>query len=438
MTNRALLVTLGLAAIGAALGATPLAAQSLYGCTGIETRSSYASVEGDGGVFYRIDPDLRMHHPFADETADQLAELSQALASLGTTLIYVPVPTKALAMPDQLTQRTRDYGFDAALATTTFEQGLQKLQVRSVVTADIRRALRAPMTEPPSFFQADYRLTTDGTRRAARAIADAMALTPVYIDLPKGRFDTRPAGFVTLPSDMRTALQRHCLSELPLVETETFGSTQLQAITGGSDTIFGTGSGNGSVALLGTEVTGETAVNLAGFLAEFSGLNVFQYSVTGGGAYAAISAYLTSQQFQDTRPAFLVWTNPVENNLAQFGDQPMRELIAAAGANCRVPLRLLTAGDQTRVTADLTVLDPSQAYTLFVDADGAEATEARFDFLGGSGLIRSKSVFRHNDQVKTGRFFMPLTGLWSEGAQTVEIALDVPFGAGPRVTACFD
>ena len=422
----------------AAICAAPVAAQSVYGCSDLEGRHSYASIEGDGGVFYRINPDLRMHHAFSDETVAQLAELSEALASLGTTLIYVPVPTKALAMPDQLTQRSRDFGFDPGLATTTYEDGLRRLREATVQTADIRRALRAAASEPLSFFQADYRMTSAGGRRAAQAIADAMAQTPTYLDLQKGRFDTRASGFVTLPSDMRAALQRHCLMELPLVETETYASTRLQVAASDDNTLFGSGSGGSTVALLGTEVTGEEAANLSGFLSEFSGLSVFQYTVTGGGAFAAMSSYLTSQQFQDNRPAYLVWVNPVENNLAEFGDQPMRELIAAAGANCRVPLRLLTSGDQTRVTADLTVLDPSQAYTLFIDADGAQASEARFDFLGGSGLIRSKSVVRHKDQVTTGRFFMPLSGLWSEGAQTVEIVLDAPFGGTPRVTACFD
>jgi len=52
--------------------------------------------------------------------------------------------------------------------------------------------------------------------------------------------------------------------------------------------------------------------------------------------------------------------------------------------------------------------------------------------------VRTKFIHRHPDQVKTGRFYMPLSGLWPEGVQTADIVLDVPYGADPRVTACFD
>jgi alginate biosynthesis protein AlgX len=52
--------------------------------------------------------------------------------------------------------------------------------------------------------------------------------------------------------------------------------------------------------------------------------------------------------------------------------------------------------------------------------------------------MRAKSVYRHPDQVKTGRFYMPMSGLWPEGAQAVDIVLDVPFAGSARVTACFD
>jgi len=163
-----------------------------------------------------------------------------------------------------------------------------------------------------------------------------------------------------------------------------------------------------------------------------------QYSVDGGGAFAAISSYLTSREFLDQRPAYLVWVNPIDNNLAQYGDQPLRELRAAAGANCRVPLTLLPSRQPNTVIADLSALDPSQSYTLFVDADGSPAGEARFDFLSGTGLVRSKYILRQEAQLRSGQFYMPLSGLWAEGARSVDIVLDAPFGNNTRVSACFD
>jgi hypothetical protein len=113
-------------------------------------------------------------------------------------------------------------------------------------------------------------------------------------------------------------------------------------------------------------------------------------------------------------------------------------LIAAAGANCSVSLPLATGFEANAISADLRSLAPGQSYTLFVDADGAPAAEARFDFTGADGLVTTRSISRVPTQVPTGRFFMSLAGMGQSAAQTVRIALDVPFGINARVAACFD
>ena len=86
---------------------------------------------------------------------------------------------------------------------------------------------------------------------------------------------------------------------------------------------------------------------------------------------------------------------------------------------------------------DLSQLDAGQSYTLLVEADSTVASAARFDFTTGSQIV-SKTVYRSKDQVKTGRFYMPMSGLPPEGARTVDVHLDAALGANPRVTACFN
>jgi alginate biosynthesis protein AlgX len=419
--------------------APPAMAQSIYGCTGLDDTNGLPAVEGDNGVFYRVDPDLRMFNAVSDESVARLAVLSQALASLGTTLVYVPLPSKGLAMPDQLPQAARDYGFDVVLATTVYEDILKRLRDAGVVTADVRRALRAGADTPPSIFPTDYRLTAAGAERAATAIAAAMATTPGFKDLQKGRFASSVAGKETLPSDMRAALQRHCQITLPELLVDTFATTRLQGqAVAGDSTLLGSTTNSARVAVVGTEHVGAASSNFPGALSAASGLDVQQYTVMGGGSFAAISSYLTSRAFQDQRPAYLIWVNPVEDNLAQFGDQPMRELTAAAGGNCRVPLPTGPGGLVNSVTADLTALDTTQSYTLFVDAEGTQAATARFDFQSATGLVRTRTVHRNPGQVTTGRFYMPMSGLWPEGALSVTITLDAPVTNAARVTACFD
>ena len=416
--------------------ATPVAAQSTYSCNGLDAQQKFAAVEGTDGVFYRVTPDLHMFNPFSEVTADRVDALSQALAAQGTTLIFVALPTKSLAMPDQLPQAARDYGFDSSLATTVYLEQIKKLQERGVAVVDARLALRAADTDTPSFFPTDYRLTAAGADRQAQAIAAVIAATPDFAALPKGRFEVTPAGTVILESAMRSALQRRCLLPLPLAQTDTFSSGKLQgSAADGGNTIFG--GNTARVAVVGTEIDGDPVANLSGFIAKYTSLDTVHYAVTGGGGFDAITSYLTSAAFQQGRPAYLVWSVPIQDSLANFGDQPFAELTAAAGDTCRVPLPVMANPGGNSIVADLSQLDPGESYTLLVDTDSTAVSAARFDFATGAQVV-SKAVYRSQAQVKTGRFFMPMSDLPPEGARTVEVQLDAALGGNPSVTACFN
>ncbi|RVT85739.1 hypothetical protein DXV76_08300 [Rhodobacteraceae bacterium CCMM004] len=425
------------AAALAAWAAGPAAAQSVYGCADLAGQHHTPAIEGREGTFFRIAPDLHMHHPFSDPTILKLAELSQALALQGTTLVYMPVPTKALAMPGHLPGVAVDFGYDADLAATVYTEGLRKLREAGVVAVDARRAMLEASAADPAFFKADYRWTARGAQLAALAVAHALRDEPSFADLPKGAFSTTPMQPATLDSPTRQRLQQRCQLTLPPVETMTFATSKVQAaqlVRGTS--IFSVQARLPLMAVVGTEFTGEEATNFPGFLSEATGLDVVRYAVPGGGAFGAISSYLTSAAFQEQRPAILVWENPIWHSLARFGDQPMAELIAAAGNTCRVPLRLQASPAPDTVRADLSGLDPALDYTIYVDS-GAEARAARFTFANADGATRTRVIERSDGQVATGRFYMPTTGLWDAGAVRLDIAFDTSVGVTPRVTACF-
>ncbi|QBF30869.1 hypothetical protein [Thalassococcus sp. S3] len=432
------LAGLVIAAAFGAFSAPDAHAQSAFGCSQLSSRAHLPVVEGTGGVFFRVQPDLQMFHGLSDQSVAQVSALSAALKELGTTLIYLPVPTKSLAMPDNLTAETEDFGFDPHIATTVYLDTLRRLQEQGVVAVDARQALLNATPDQPAFHRADHRITATGAQRTAQAVADRLRSDPGYDLLTKAQFSTVPAGVEVLESAMRNQLQQNCLMALPDVETALYKTTKVQsAAVVATSSLFAETQRSSSIAVVGTEYTGEPSANFAGFLSDYTGLDVMQYSVEGGGAFAAISSYMTSENFQTSRPSYLIWEVPVYSNLGQFADQPMRELIAAAGNNCRVPLRVMVSEGPHAVRVDLTALDPGLDYTLLLDTDGAASDEATFAFTNRAGLIRTKSIMRHADQVKTGRFYMPMSGLWADGAAYVDIDLSVPFGGNPRIAACF-
>jgi len=425
--QRRLALILGL--VLATLGADPARAQSAFGCDNLARPGGLPVVEGRGGVFYRVHPDLHNFFPLSDETVARLGELSDVLAAAGTRLIYLPVPTKSLAMPAALSPETADFGFDPDLATTVYDDIVQRLERRGVATADVRKPMVAAQGSAPPYFQADHRWTPDGARIAAAAVAVRLA---GVADAPArgGPIAVGPRVEVTLESSMFARIQQHCQSTVPPVRALGFAAPQP-----GAAPLFT--EARPPVVVVGTEYIGESASNFAGFLAAATGLPVGFYGVPDGGAFAAISSFLTSDAFFSARPAVLVWEVPVEANPAQFGDQPLRELIALAGTACRVPLNVFATDIPNRISIDLGALDPGLAHTLFVDADGAASPEAVFTFRSRAGLTRSRSILRHPGQRLSGRFAVPLSGLWPEGAASVEIELTKDFGPAPRALACF-
>ncbi len=423
----------------ALLSGTQALAQSAYGCTNLAGSHNMPSVEGNSGVFFRIDPDLHMFHSISDQSVARLAKLSAALKAAGTTLIYVPVPTRALAMPDKLPHMALDYGFQVDLAATVYDDTIRRLIRAQVLAVNLRSALRLSAQNALPFFATDPRLTPEGAQQMAQAIAKMISQTDGSDGAVKAQFATTAGLPKIWPSAMRNKLQRHCMLELPAVKAPEHITAMMQTrALDANNSIFEDRTAGHRIALVGTDITGSAVSNLAGFLSQETGLDVIEYSVPDGGSFAAISSYLTSFAFQKLQPDYLVWANPVSNSLAEFGDQPFRELTAAATGGCHIAVPVMRGAKPTSIRADLRGLAAGQSYTLYLDADGARAYEARFDFISHQGLVRTKHIIRHPDQVKTGRFYMPLSGLWREGAQAVDISLDVPFGPGTRISACFE
>ena len=421
MMKRALALLLLLAA--------PATAQSAYGCAGLDGRGGFGAVEGEG-AFFRLDPDLLLGHALPEGSADGLARLSEALAGQGTTLIVVPLPTKAMAMPGALPALARDLGYDPGLAATVYGEWLDRLAERGVAAVDARTALLSGEGEAPSFLATDPRLSAEGARRLAQAVAAAVAEAPGTAALQRGRFETAVAQEIDLDSSWRARLQRRCAVTLPRATVEATVTTRLDAAPPGDPL----GGATAPVLIAAAEEAGDPRLNLAGLVSQATDLPAAAYAVEGGGAFGAISAVMTSRPFAAARPAVLVWVLPVWEGLAERGPRPLAELVAAAGAACRLPVPLALSGGP-EATADLAGLDPARRWTLLVDAD-APARAARFDLQSATGLTRRRTVARGPAQVATGRFLLPLDGLWAAGAARAAIALDVPWGPSARVTAC--
>lgn len=408
---------------------------SAYGCSGLEMASALPSVEGVNGVFYRVLADLRLRHPMEDAAIAQIAALSDALATAGTTLVYVAVPTKSQAMPEFLPSSASDYGFDSATATLVYDDILARLSAQGVLSPDILTALVKSSPEEPPFFQADFHWTSNGARLAAVAIGDVIKAQSFYDEMPVSEYKTMATASTTAFSTMRRTLQAFCIDELPRVEAIDHQTDIVESADQDLSDIFADDDDAVQIVLVGTSFSDAPLSNFAGYLSEYSGLDVVNYAVTGGNQFGAITSYLTSRDFAENPPRFLIWENPIYNNLAQFGLDPMEELVAAAGKTCLDPLVVQRSGANS-LTTDLSGLTLARTDVIRADLGQDGPREASFVLTTASGVTRTSVMQRSDRMLASGQFFKSLGSIWHSDLTSLTVTFDRPVSDRSSLTLC--
>ncbi len=425
-----------LAAMIAGLTGTPVFAQtSGFGCSQTDTATGLPSIEGVNGVFFRVLADLRMRHPMEDAVMARIGALSDALDARGTTLIYVTVPTKSQAMPQFLPPLAADYAFDSATATLVYDDIIDRLADHNVLAPDILAALAGAEPDTPPFFQADFHWTSDGARLAAEAIGEVIKAQPFYADLDLSEYRTNALEPTPAFSTMRRTLQAYCIDELPRVEALAHLTEEVAGSGEAASDIFAGDSDQVEIVLVGTSFSDSPLGNFAGYLSEYSGLDVVNYAVTGGNQYGAMTSYLTSRDFADNPPRFLIWENPIYNNLAQFGPDPLEELIAAAGETCTTILPA-TQTDANTLSADLSGISLQSGDVILADFGTDGPREALFTLTTATGIVRSALIQRSDRMLASGRFFKPLASIFHPDFRTLTVTFDRSVSDLSTLTLC--
>ena len=418
------------------LAAAPVWAQepSAYGCAGLEEASPTAYIEGRDGVFFRLGLDLRITYPVSEGSIALMARLSEALAARGTTLVYVPLPSKAQAMPESLPAEAAAYGYDPDLAATTYQEAVSRLRAAGIVAVDAQKPLRDVPQGEFAFVPTDHHWSSAGARAVAEEVGRTIQGTTGYADLDPAGVETRSLGVVDLPSPIRREIQALCRETIPPSATEAYETEVTPAAAGGG--IFAAASEGPLVVLAGTSMSRTDAFNFDGFLAEATGLEVSNHAVTGGNQFGAVVSYMLSQAFQDAPPRYLVWENPIYNNLAEFGELPLRELIAAAEDQC-TPLQA-SRPDASILLAD--VPDGALSAQAFVRADAGDANgrAIRVDFLTADEGRVSAMIERSQRLGPTQRFYQYMEPFWEPGITQVEVRFDHPVSEDASLAICLD
>lgn len=435
------------AALAAALlGALPAAAKdtsvgqqftagSAYGCRNLANDNLTPILEGKEGVFYRVYADIRMHHPFSDRTVELLGQLSEALAQRGTTLMYLPIPTKSQAMPEQLPDLAQLYGFNVKQASGVYSSLLERLAARDVIAIDGQSALRAAAPGTHPYFGTDFHWNAEGARLMAAQIAGQLKGLEGYDALEKSEFQTTEIGVERAFSGLRRQIQKKCIDEIPQAETMTYETVKVESESLGALDLFGSSESRTPLVIVGTSFADMEIAHFEGWMAQYTQLDVVNYAITGGNQFGAMLSYLTSDDFREDPPHFLIWENPIYNNLLQYGEQPLLELISAAGDSCTVPMPIERVGAST-LRVDLAGLTRLENDVIHAEAGREGPRQVTVTAHLADGSTRSNFIERGERLRATGHFYMPLDIFGTKPLTHIDVTFDRAVPESANVTLC--
>lgn len=362
-----------------------------------------ALVQGEGDWLFRSRYDLRTDFGTTPQGYAQFKRLRDTLKARGVELMIVYQPTRGLVNREKLSPQEKA-DFDFELAKANYLQAIADFRKAGIWVTDLSPLFDERDAQVDYYFKADHHWTPNGAARTAELVAETLKQIPGFDAIPKKEFESKVVGLLPKAGTLHKTATTFCGTSyatqyVPRYETEPVGEA-------GADSLFGD-EANPQIALVGTSNSGP-AYNFAGFLQQYSGADVLNMAVSGGGFDSALLQYMSSQAFHDNPPKILIWEFATHYDLAQqsFYRQAVplvnngcagrpalmkNKVTLKPGANEVLvngensPLRDLRGGDYQ---VDLTFSDP-----------GVHESKATFWYLNGR---RENFKIEQSDRVDTG------------------------------------
>ncbi|MCG4454191.1 alginate O-acetyltransferase [Pseudomonas sp. MMS21-TM103] len=333
-----------------------------------------ALVQGKGDWLFRSGNDLRTDFGTSPAGYRQFKRLRDTLKRKGIELMVVYQPTRGLVNREQLTAQEKA-NFDFELAKRNYLQAVADLRKTGIWVTDLSPLFDEQDVATDYYFKADHHWTPAGAQRTAKLVAETLKQMPGFDEAPQKEYASKVVGLLGKSGTLHKTAANFCGTSYATQYVEHFETEPVGEADSAS--LFGD-EADPKIALVGTSNSGP-AYNFAGFLQQYSGAEVLNRSVSGGGFDSALLQYMSSQEFHEKPPKILIWefathydldqasfyrqAVPLANNGCAGRPAVMKNTVTLKpGANQILvngehqPLRDLRGGDYQ---VDLTFSDPS-------------------------------------------------------------------------------
>ncbi len=273
-------------------------------------------VQAQDDWLFRTTYDLRTDFGTTPEGYAKLKALRDALHKKGIELVVVYQPTRGLVNREKLTPAEKA-SFNYDLAKKNYLATIAKLRETGMYVPDYS-PLFDENQEHAYYFKGDHHWTPYGAERTAKITADTLKDVPGFADIPKQQYESKRVGLLSKLGTFHKAAAQLCGNSYATQYVDRFETTVAGSGSGdegGGGDLFGDES-QPQVALVGTSNSGP-AYNFAGFLEQYSGAEILNNAISGGGFDSSLLQYLSSKEFHDHPPKVIVWEFATHYDLAQ-------------------------------------------------------------------------------------------------------------------------
>ena len=259
-------------------------------------------IDGQDGWLFRTKNDLRTDIGTSPYGYAQLKRLRDELKARGVELLVVFQPTKGLVNRSKLTPEWQAQ-YDWETARANYIKTIGEFRKLGIWAADYSPLFDEKDEQQAFFFRDDNHWTPSGAEKTAKLTAEVLKQIPAYASLQKKEFVTKRVGMLRSMGGSSTAAGKICGNDYGFEYVDRFATEPAEESSG--DSLFGEES-TPEVVLVGTSNSGEK-YNFVGYLEQYSGVQVMNMAVTGGGYDSAMLQLLASEEFQAKPPKVLIW-----------------------------------------------------------------------------------------------------------------------------------
>ncbi len=368
--------------------------------------------EGKNGWLFRSHDDFLNNF---DERASYsgLRSLTQYLSSKGTRLLLLYLPTRGLMNPDFAPPDRFNY----QAARASYLAKITKLRSLGILVPDMELLL-SRYQNTDFYFKRDIHWTPNGARLAAHLVADTIQKAGIHLLQATQNTVNNPIGPYAIHGFMHQATQQLCGGRYvyQFVEGYEYDNVDKADSNDTHDNLLSEESDSDTV-LLGTSFSAVEPLNFIGFLQEYSGTTIDNYSIPSGRDLGAWLKYIASGDFAAHPPKIIIWEVPGYYLL----DDPMlfAQLMPSIQGGCaeRNPLvdketnlAQNNANNNALFFTDKILDIPLSELVMDLDFTDKEINEIKINIWYKNGKVKKGKIRKPSRAETGGRFIFSLFG----------------------------